>query len=107
MARRRLRPRADIPDLEESEKGFKDREPTLREVLAVHRENALCSSCHSRMDPLGLALENFNALGMWREQERKQPIDAAGKLITGETFNDIRELKQILITSRRAIFTIA
>ena len=86
-------PPADIPQLEESEKGFKDREPTLREVLAVHRENVLCSSCHSRMDPLGLALENFNALGMWREQERKQPIDAAGKLITGESFNNIRELE--------------
>jgi hypothetical protein len=97
-------PPADIPQLEESEKGFKDREPTLREVLALHRENVLCSSCHSRMDPLGLALENFNALGMWREQERKQPIDAAGQLITGESFNNIRELKQILVTSRRTDF---
>jgi hypothetical protein len=46
--------------------------------------------------PLGLAFENFNALGMWREKERKQPIDTAGKLITGETFDSIRELKQSL-----------
>ena len=56
-----------VPALEDSEKAFKDREPTLREVLEIHRRDALCSSCHSRMDPLGLALENFNAMGMWRE----------------------------------------
>src|SRR6185369_14793902 len=61
-------PPPDIPSLEESEKDFKDRDPTLREVLAVHRAKPLCSSCHNRMDPLGLALENFNALGMWREK---------------------------------------
>ncbi|MHB8519721.1 MAG: DUF1592 domain-containing protein [Limisphaerales bacterium] len=97
-------PPPDIPLLEESEKAFKDREPTLREVLEVHRSKPLCSSCHSRMDPLGLALENFNALGMWREQERGQPIEVAGKLITGESFNDIRELKRILAGQHRLDF---
>ena len=50
------------------------------------------------------ALENFNALGMWREQERKQPIDTAGKLITGETFDSVRELKHILVTKHRMDF---
>jgi len=97
-------PPADIPQLEESEKGFKDRQPTLREVLAIHREKPLCSSCHNRMDPLGLALENFNALGMWREMERGQPIDAAGKLITGEPFQGVREVKRILTNERRKDF---
>ena len=53
--------------------------PTLREALTLHRDKPLCASCHTRMDPLGLALENFNALGMWRETERKQPIETAGK----------------------------
>jgi hypothetical protein len=76
-------PPPDIPNLEQAEGEFKDREPTLRESLDVHRRDALCSSCHNRMDPLGLSLENFNALGMWREKERGQPIDASGKLITG------------------------
>ncbi len=85
-----------VPDLEESAKKFAGREPPLRELLAAHRESALCASCHSRMDPLGIALENFNALGMWRDQEKDQPIDASGKLITGETFQDIRDLKKIL-----------
>ncbi len=76
----------------------------MREVLDLHRSKPLCNSCHSRMDPLGLALENFNALGMFREKERKQPIDAAGKLITGEPFHDIRELKHILATEHRQDF---
>lgn len=90
-------PPADVPDLEEAEKEFSDRQPTLRETLEIHRANPLCNSCHNRMDPLGLALENFNALGMWRESERRQPIDAAGRLITGQTFNDVRELKRTLV----------
>ena len=93
-----------VPLLEEAEKEFKDREPTLREVLELHRSKPLCSACHSRMDPLGLALESFNALGLWREKERNQPIDPAGKLVTGETFSGIHELKRILAESHRADF---
>jgi len=93
-------PPADIPELEAAEASFKDREPTLRETLELHRSAALCMSCHSRMDPLGLALENFNALGAWREKERGQPIDASSKLITGETFEDIRGLRKILAEKR-------
>lgn len=94
-------PPADVPDLEEAAKEFKDREPTLREMLELHASKALCSSCHSRMDPIGLALENFNALGMWRDTERRQPIDTKGKLITGESFNGLNELKRILVNERR------
>jgi hypothetical protein len=97
-------PPPNIPNLEDSEKPVDGRQPTLREVLAIHREKPLCASCHNRMDPLGLALENFNALGMWREKERGQPIDAAGKLITGETFTDIREVKRVLTTKHRLDF---
>ena len=97
-------PPPDIPNLEEAEGEFKDREPTLRESLEVHRAQPLCSSCHNRMDPLGLALENFNALGMWREKERGQPIDASGKLISGERFQDIREVKRILATNHQREF---
>jgi hypothetical protein len=94
----------NIPELEEAEKEFKDRQPTIREAMEIHRSNALCRSCHSRMDPLGLALENFNALGLWRETERDQPIDASGQLITGESFRDIREFKKILAVERRLDF---
>jgi hypothetical protein len=97
-------PPADVPALEEAEKEFKDREPTLREILELHRSKPLCSSCHARMDPLGLALENFNAFGLWRDKERGQPIDAAGRLITGETFNGIQDLKRFLRNERRQDF---
>lgn len=73
---------------------------SLRETLALHREDPLCSSCHERMDPLGLALENFNALGIWRDAELNQPIDMAGQLVTGETFDSVQEFKHILATDR-------
>ena len=97
-------PPGDVPLLEDSEKEFKDRTPSLRETLELHRSKPLCKSCHDRMDPLGLALENFNALGMWRTAERGQPIAPAGQLITGEKFGEIRELKRILATDRRLDF---
>jgi len=91
-------PPPDIPTLEDVAKEFKGRTPTLRETLALHREKPLCSSCHNRMDPLGLALENFNAMGMWRDKELGQPVESAGRLITGEEFTDIRGLKRVLAT---------
>jgi hypothetical protein len=50
------------------------------------------------MDPLGLAFENFNALGMWREREHNVPVNASGKLITGESFAGVQELKHLLVT---------
>ncbi len=97
-------PPPNVPQLEDAATGITNRVPTLRETLAVHRENPLCSSCHKRMDPLGLALENFNAMGMWRDQEYGEPIDATGTLITGEKFENIRELKHILVSKHSEDF---
>jgi hypothetical protein len=94
----------DIPPLEDSAKDASGKELPLRVALAQHRSNPLCSSCHSRMDPLGFALENFNAMGNWRDLDASQPIDPAGKLATGEPFADVRELKRILVTDRRIDF---
>jgi hypothetical protein len=94
-------PPPNVPDLEESKKEFAGREPTLGEMLAVHRANKLCSSCHQRMDPLGLAMENFNALGSWRDTEARQRIETAGQLVTGEKFADVRELKRVLRRDRK------
>jgi hypothetical protein len=98
-------PPANVPALEASETDFKDgHEPTLRDVLKVHRENPMCASCHNRMDPIGLAFENFNAVGAWRDSERKQPIVAEGNLITGEKFRSVNELKRILVNDHREEF---
>ncbi len=76
----------------------------MRALMEVHREKPLCSSCHERMDPIGLALENFNALGQWRDQEDGKDIDSAGKLVTGENFSNVMELKKILAGSRKQDF---
>lgn len=97
-------PPPNIPALPDVPFPADENVPTLREALAKHREDPLCSSCHNRMDPLGLALENFNALGAWREAERGKPIDPSGTLITGSTFNGIRQLKQILATQHQRDF---
>ncbi|MGD1977812.1 MAG: DUF1592 domain-containing protein [Akkermansiaceae bacterium] len=93
----------DVPELEEVAKEF-DRNATMRQLMETHREKPLCASCHERMDPIGLALENFNAIGQWRDQQDGKKIDSAGKLVTGEAFNNVMELKKILTTSRKQDF---
>jgi hypothetical protein len=90
-------PPANVPALEASEDEHRDRDLSMRELMEVHRSKPLCNSCHSRMDPLGMGLENFNAMGVWRDKDLGEPVDPAGELITGEQFSDIRELKKILI----------
>ncbi|MDQ8179107.1 DUF1592 domain-containing protein [Pelagicoccus sp. SDUM812005] len=97
-------PPPNIPSLEDAASPDELKELSLRETLALHAEKSTCRSCHNRMDPLGLALENFNALGRWRESEMDMPIEPEGRLITGEGFSDIRELKEILVTERRDDF---
>ena len=97
-------PPPNIPPLEDAGKKITGRTPTLRESLALHRDTASCASCHNRMDPLGLALENYNALGRWRDKDGGQPIDASGRLITGEEFKGIGELKRILVDRHRRDF---
>ncbi len=90
-------PPPDIPPLEDVE-GVEDiTQLSLRETLELHASQKLCASCHLRMDPLGLALENFNAMGAWREQEMGKPIEPEGVLISGGEFNTIQELKQVLL----------
>ena len=97
-------PPPNIPSLEEAGKKAGGRALSLRESMKLHQSNPSCASCHSRMDPLGLALENFNALGRWRDKERTGSIDPAGRLATGEEFKTVRELKRVLVTDRRRDF---
>jgi hypothetical protein len=97
-------PPPNIPPLDEAAKKLGGRSPTLREQMELHRSQPLCNSCHNRLDPLGLALENFNALGMFRESRPDRVIDTTGILLTGESFNTVKELKRILVTQRRLDF---
>jgi hypothetical protein len=97
-------PPPNIPPLEDAASTVAGHPPTLREALSIHRSQPMCASCHDRLDPPGLALENFNAIGMWRDQDQGQPIETSGQLATGETFHNVRELKQILVTRHRGDF---
>lgn len=73
---------------------------TLRQQMEQHRANPACAACHTRMDALGFGLENFDALGRYRTQEKDQPIDASGTLPGGITFRGPAELKVILKQKR-------
>ena len=75
---------------------------TLRQKMARHRTDPACASCHRRMDPLGFGLENFDAVGGWRSLEDGQPIDSAGRLPGGRTFQGPAQLKAALLSRRNA-----
>lgn len=95
---------AMVPELEESAQRSEIEKPTLRQLLELHRSEALCRSCHARFDPLGLAFENFTAIATWRDQDNGQPIQPGGQLISGESFDNVTQLKQVLAGPRRADF---
>lgn len=70
---------------------------TMRQAMEAHRANPVCASCHARMDPIGFAMDNFDAVGHWRDTDAGQPIDASGVLPDGTKFNGIAELKKALL----------
>ena len=75
---------------------------SLRQQMEEHRANAICASCHGRMDPIGFGLENFDAIGQWRAADGKFPIDSTGTLTTGETFKGPSELLDALARQPQA-----
>ncbi|QEH36201.1 hypothetical protein OJF2_47610 [Aquisphaera giovannonii] len=87
-------PPPDVPKLDDSSQAADA--ASLRERTELHRSKAECASCHQQMDPLGFALENFDAVGRWRAKDGGFPIDPSGELIGGQKFADVRELKRIL-----------
>jgi hypothetical protein len=78
---------------------------TLRERMEQHRANPACAACHNVMDPLGFALENYDAVGRWRDQEGGVKIDASGKLPNGTIFQGAGELRSMLVAERKDQFT--
>jgi hypothetical protein len=91
-----------VPPLEESTKDVAGLSP--RERLELHRKDPGCASCHKAMDPLGMGLENFDAVGRWREKDGEKPVDASGDLPSGDKFSGPAELMSI-IRSRQEKFS--
>ena len=91
-----------VPPLEESTKDVTGL--SLRERLELHRKDPGCASCHKAMDPLGMGLENFDAVGRWREKDGEKPVDASGDLPSGDKFSGPAELMTI-IRSRQEKFS--
>jgi mono/diheme cytochrome c family protein len=89
-------PPPNVPALKENDESGKNAE-TLRARLEVHRANEPCRSCHRLMDPLGLALENFDAVGRWRTKEPGGQIDAAGQLADGTVVDGPVALRQAIL----------
>ena len=83
----------NVPTLEQAQAA---EGTSLRERLEIHRANPSCAGCHKLMDPIGLGLENFDAIGRWRDREGSVEIDAKGELVDGRTFSGPRELVAIL-----------
>ena len=92
-ARRRRRRRPTCP---RSTKQAVGTTASLRKQMETHRTNAICASCHSRMDPLGFALENYDAIGKWRTMDGGFPVDSSGMLPGGKSFSNAAEMRQIL-----------
>lgn len=88
-------PPPNIPDLPSKNKDGK--KLSARESLAAHRDNPTCLACHNLIDPIGFGLENYDFLGRWRDKIDGRPVDASGKLPSGESFNGPAELKQVML----------
>ena len=86
-------PPPNVPALDEAKIGASG---SMRQQMEEHRANPVCASCHSKMDPLGFAFENFSGIGQWRTKDGNFPIDSSGTLPDGRTFKGPDELKTLL-----------
>lgn len=89
-------PPPNVPALEEAKAAMK--KMTMRERLSEHRKNPACSGCHKLMDPVGFSLENFDAVGRWRQAEDGTPVDVSGGLPDGANFSGVAGLEKALLT---------
>ncbi len=90
-------PPPNVPDLDAGESGETVRKLTARQALEIHRDNPACRSCHRMMDPIGLALEQFDVTGRVRVKDAGQPIDASGEFYDGTPIRDIGDLREALL----------
>ena len=92
-----------VPPLDEGK--VRRSNQTLREQFAKHREHISCAGCHAFLDPMGFAFEHYDAVGRWRDMDKKSPVDASGRLVRGQAFKDLAELRSILARDMTAEFT--
>jgi hypothetical protein len=91
-------PPANVPPLEEAAPGAPPR--SVRERLTQHRANPTCAACHSRIDPLGFALENYDTIGRWRDTDGGKPVDNSGVMPDGRAFQGPDELRALLLEKK-------
>ncbi|HKY20612.1 MAG TPA: DUF1592 domain-containing protein [Vicinamibacterales bacterium] len=94
-------PPPDVPELVAKKDG---KALSLRAQMEQHRSNAVCASCHARMDPIGFALENYDGVGKWRDEDSGIRIDATGRLPDGTEFSGPAGLTQLMVTKYREDF---
>lgn len=90
-------PPPNIPAFDQTENSANGRKLTTRERLELHRANPTCNSCHRFMDPIGLALDNFDVTGKWRIRENGMPLDTRGTFYDGSSVNSPNELTNVLL----------
>jgi mono/diheme cytochrome c family protein len=89
-------PPPNVPSLNtEGERGGEP--PSLREAMVQHRANPACANCHARMDPIGFAMENFDAIGQWRDTDLGKPIDVSSTLADGTVVNGVAGIRQLIL----------
>jgi hypothetical protein len=92
-------PPADVPDLEKAPQKDAGRSLTMRERFALHRERSDCASCHVKLDAFGFALENYDAVGRWRDADEKgNPIDNSGSIFNKHAFQNVEQFKEALLS---------
>ena len=91
-------PPPGIPDLEETEDSKNGRPLTTRERMEIHRANPTCKTCHQYMDPIGLALDNFDVTGKWRWRENGMPLDTKGTMYDGMPVTTPNDLQRSLLS---------
>jgi hypothetical protein len=90
-------PPPDVPAFEQTEDAREGRLLTTRERMEMHRANPVCMACHQFMDPIGLALDNFDVTGQWRIKENGMPLDTRGRLYDGTEITNPAELQAALL----------
>ena len=98
-------PPPDVPELEENDAAGDARSISVRQQMEMHRASPACMSCHRVIDPIGLALENFDVTGRWRIKDRGVPVDPSGRLYDGSTLDGPAGLRQALLRYSDAVLT--